>query len=247
MAYALAIGAFGCGGYQRQWVERPPLVTISPEPAPFELVDVHLAGVSQTPDELLELRRKTLPVLRASATKVLDRNVALGPGMNEPRPPLADAWQPCIAGPLPGDGWKVAIAVSERTKEVSSLLAAVLDSKAYMITVAIAVWDRDGHLVDHDRITFTKDEEGRTATHAAAPPDDELTADDTTTVESAGTLGDPLWLKAVAAALPEYLARFRASRVRRVIREGVVYTEPPDRARYRASRAARPPSPRCGS
>lgn len=248
MRAAVMLGALvlaGCGSYQSQRVERPALLEVPTEGRVFELVDVHVGGDEPTVEDLLSYRKRALDHLRASSRKVLGRDARMNPAMIMAKPPIADARAGCVTTSFASpDAWSMAIFVSAHQWEADGPLGLVLDAKAYMITVAIAVWDENQRLVDRSTITFSKSENGTLNEHSSFPPDDEL-SDTPPNIEAFGKVGDPLWLRAVDAALPEYLANYRPSRVNRFLRTGAAYSEPPDRVKFRAAHASRAEPARC--
>jgi len=239
-ALLATVAVAGCGG-SMQTVERPPLIAIPREVPSFELIDVHVASADTSLDELAEQRRLALADIDAEFRRELGRRVAIHPHVEGVKPPIADPFVPCLAEGLAseqGQPWKLAIGISETTTDSNSLFAVFLDSKSYIVTVYFAVWDEDLRLVDREAITFTKDEQGEYRTHASAPPDDEL-HDDASNLMAWGKIGDPLWTRAVKAALPIYLARFRASRVKRFVPTNGAYSEPSHRTAFRAKHEER--------
>lgn len=242
-AFSIALSA--CGSYQKQVVDRPPLIDGLDRVHAFELVDVHLAGDEPTAEDLLSYREKTLNHLRTSARRVLGVDAKMSPEMETARGPIADASKGCIARDAwRSDAWTMAVFVSAHESYANSLLAPILATKTYFVTVTFAVWDGEGHLVDRSSIIYTKDDSGTTRSHADFPPDDEL-YDRDIGIEGIGNVGQPLWLRGVEAGLHEYLANFRPSRVPRFVRTGTTYQEPRERSEYRARHTTRPSAIRC--
>lgn len=234
-----------CGHYQSQRVERPALLAMPLEGRQFELVDVHIGGDQPTVEELLSYRKRTLDHLRAASRKVLGRDARMSPAMVMANPPIADAFKGCITTDVASpDAWAMAIFVSDHASAAKTPHGPLLDAESYMITVAIAVWDEHQQLVDRSTITFTKSENSTVNQHSSFPPDDEL-LDTPPNIEAFGKFDDPLWLQAIEAALPQYLANYRPSRVQRLVRTGQPYSEPPDRVKFRTSRTTRQAPVRC--